>query len=108
MTGLRSLGGLPLAGFTILISYLVGAIPFGYLVACWRGVDLFKSGSGNIGATNVGRVLGRRFGILVFFLRFAKGAVSSAIALGLWRNGSGFDPLLVTALPVVARLSPFV
>src|SRR5260370_3416420 len=108
MTGLRSLGGLPLAGFTILISYLVGAIPFGYLVACWRGVDIFKSGSGNIGATNGGRALGRRFGILVFFFYFAKGAVPSAIALGLGSIVSGSYPLLVTALPFLPGLSAFV
>ncbi len=108
MTGLSSLGGLPLAGFTILISYLIGAIPFGYWVARWRGVDILKSGSGNIGATNVGRVLGRRFGILVFLLDFAKGAVPTAIALGLGRIVSDSNPWLVTALPVLAGLSAFV
>src|ERR1700730_16452295 len=64
----------------VVLGYLVGAIPFGYLVARWRGVDIFKQGSGNIGATNVGRVLGRRFGILVFLLDFAKGALPVAAA----------------------------
>ena len=64
-------------------SYLVGAIPFGYLVARWRGVDIFQAGSGNIGATNVGRVLGKKFGLLVFVLDFAKGAVPVAAALAL-------------------------
>jgi acyl-phosphate glycerol 3-phosphate acyltransferase len=65
---------------TFLLAYLVGGIPFGYLVARWRGVDILHQGSGNIGATNVGRVLGRRFGILVFCLDFAKGAVPVLIA----------------------------
>jgi glycerol-3-phosphate acyltransferase PlsY len=51
-----------------LASYLIGAIPFGYLVARARGVDILRHGSGNIGATNVGRVLGRRWGIVVFVL----------------------------------------
>src|SRR5262245_3811769 len=60
---------------TSLAAYLLGAIPFGYLIGRWRGVNIFQQGSGNIGATNVGRVLGRRFGILVFFLDFAKGAL---------------------------------
>ena len=59
----------------ILVSYLFGAIPFGYLVAHWRGVDIRRSGSGNIGATNVWRVLGARYGLLVFVLDFAKGAI---------------------------------
>src|SRR5262245_54563182 len=70
----------------ILLSYLVGAIPFGYLIARSRGVDIFHAGSGNIGATNVGRVLGRRFGILVFVLDFLKGAVP--VALMSWWQGS--------------------
>lgn len=63
------------------ISYLIGAVPFGYLIARSRGVDIFQHGSGNIGATNVGRVLGRRYGILVFLLDFAKGAVPTALAV---------------------------
>src|SRR5947199_9468275 len=65
---------------TLLASYLLGAVPFGYLVARWRGVDIFRHGSGNIGATNVGRVVGRPFGVLVFVLDFAKGAVPVALA----------------------------
>src|SRR5215475_5384529 len=72
-------------GLTLLLSYLVGAIPFGYLVARGRGVDILKQGSGNIGATNVGRVLGRPFGVLVFALDFAKGAVPVVLA----RNFAG-------------------
>src|SRR6516225_7050904 len=59
---------------TPLAGYLIGSIPFGYLVARARGVDIFKHGSGNIGATNVARVLGRPLGVLVFVLDFAKGA----------------------------------
>src|ERR1700730_11259696 len=64
-------------------SYLVGAIPFGYLMARRRGVDIFKTGSGNFGATNVGRVLGKKLGILVFLLDFAKGALPVAVALAI-------------------------
>lgn len=64
-------------------AYLVGGIPFGYLLGRWRGVDLFQAGSGNIGATNVGRVLGWRLGVLVFGLDFAKGAVPVTVAQGL-------------------------
>jgi glycerol-3-phosphate acyltransferase PlsY len=60
-------------------AYLIGAVPFGYLVARFKGVDILSHGSGNIGATNVGRILGRRFGILVFLLDFAKGALPALI-----------------------------
>ena len=72
-----------LAILTVLAAYLVGAIPFGYLVARARGVNIFEHGSKNIGATNVGRVLGRKFGMLVFLLDFAKGAGPVAFVLSL-------------------------
>ncbi|MCH7814248.1 MAG: glycerol-3-phosphate 1-O-acyltransferase PlsY [Planctomycetes bacterium] len=54
-------------------SYLVGAIPFGLLVGLLRGVDIRTVGSKNIGATNVGRTLGRKFGVAAFFLDVLKG-----------------------------------
>lgn len=58
----------------ISAAYLLGAIPFGYLTALWaRGVDIRTVGSGNIGATNVGRVLGFRFFLFVFLLDMLKG-----------------------------------
>lgn len=63
-----------LAIFVLIASYLIGAIPFGWLVARTRGVDIFRAGSGNIGATNVGRVLGKKYGLLVFAFDFIKGA----------------------------------
>ena len=94
---------------TVLGAYLIGAIPFGYLVARWRGVDIFHAGSGNIGATNVGRVLGRRYGILVFVLDFAKGALPVAAALWLRRQadtGAGAG-LPLAVLPVSAGLAAF-
>jgi acyl-phosphate glycerol 3-phosphate acyltransferase len=67
-------------GLLSLASYLLGAIPFGWLVARSRGIDILRHGSGNIGATNVGRVLGKKYGILVLALDFAKGALPVAIA----------------------------
>jgi glycerol-3-phosphate acyltransferase PlsY len=57
----------------ILISYLVGSIPSAYLAGKARGVDLRAHGSGNLGATNVARVLGTRTGILVFVADVLKG-----------------------------------
>jgi acyl-phosphate glycerol 3-phosphate acyltransferase len=88
---------------TFLVGYLIGGIPFGYLVARWRGVDILHQGSGNIGATNVGRVLGRRLGILVFCLDFAKGAVPVAAALRL-APALGVKPIV---LGVTAGLAAF-
>jgi glycerol-3-phosphate acyltransferase PlsY len=55
------------------VAYLVGAVPFGLVVGLAKGVDPRKSGSGNIGATNLGRLLGLKFFLLVFFLDFLKG-----------------------------------
>ena len=80
---------------TVLAAYFIGAVPFGYLVARMRGVNIFEHGSGNIGATNVGRVLGRPLGLFVFALDFAKGASPVALALllkphfndDLWQRG---------------------
>src|SRR5881227_2300126 len=88
-------------GLIAVLSYLVGAVPFGYLVARWRGVDIFQSGSGNIGATNVGRVLGKRFGLLVFFLDFLKGALPALAASRLAQQASP------DAAGVTAGLSAF-
>ncbi len=56
-----------------LIAYVVGSTPFGVIIARAKGIDLRKSGSGNVGATNVGRALGRRWGYLCFGLDTAKG-----------------------------------
>ena len=83
------------AALLLVASYLVGAVPFGYLVARLKGVDLFSVGSGNIGATNVGRVLGRKYGVLVFVLDFLKGAVPVAVVVPLAR---ATDPAAPTAL----------
>jgi glycerol-3-phosphate acyltransferase PlsY len=56
-----------------LASYVAGATPFGFLAARMRGVDIREHGSGNIGATNVIRVLGKRIGLPVFALDMLKG-----------------------------------
>ena len=67
----------------LALAYFVGALPFGYLVGRARGVNLFNAGSGNVGATNAARVLGPRFGVLVFILDFLKGAIPVATAVPL-------------------------
>ena len=54
-------------------SYTLGSIPFGYLAGRFAGIDIRKFGSGNIGATNAVRVLGKKYGYPVFALDFLKG-----------------------------------
>ena len=67
-----------------VLAYLIGSIPFGFLVARrTAGVDIRAVGSGNIGATNVGRHLGLKFFLVVFLLDFLKGAVPTGVALAL-------------------------
>ena len=64
----------------VLAAYLVGSIPFGLILGRWiGGVDIRKIGSGNIGATNVGRALGRPFALLAFAGDFLKAWVPSAL-----------------------------
>ncbi|MSU51704.1 MAG: glycerol-3-phosphate 1-O-acyltransferase [Opitutus sp.] len=65
---------------TAVIGYLLGALPFGYLVARAKGVNIFEVGSKNPGATNVRRVLGHGPGNLVLFLDAAKGAMAVGLA----------------------------
>lgn len=68
-----------------LLGYLIGSLSFAVWIAKSRGVDILKEGSGNPGATNVKRVLGKKAGNTVFFLDFLKGCV--AVGLGLWIAG---------------------
>jgi acyl-phosphate glycerol 3-phosphate acyltransferase len=93
-----------LVGVTVALAYALGGVPFGYLVGRWRGVDIFRHGSGNIGATNVGRILGRPYGVLVFVLDFAKGAVPVALADVAARQ---LQPTAEPYLGVVAGLAAF-
>jgi glycerol-3-phosphate acyltransferase PlsY len=71
-----------------IFAYLLGAIPFGLLIARSRGVDIRKKGSGNIGATNVLRVMGKGWGITTLLLDALKGFIPAAF------------------FPVLAKLNP--
>ena len=62
-------------------SYLFGSIPFGYLAGRLVGIDIRQAGSGNVGATNVVRVLGKGYGYPVFALDFLKGFGAVKIAM---------------------------
>ena len=60
----------------ILLSYLIGALPTAYLLAKLKGLDLRQHGSGNIGATNAWRVLGKKIGVITLLLDILKGLVA--------------------------------
>ena len=67
----------------ILMAYFLGGIPFGLLLARLKDVDILKTGSGNIGAANVARALGRGWGIAVFGLDMLKGLVPCLVSRGV-------------------------
>jgi acyl phosphate:glycerol-3-phosphate acyltransferase len=68
------------AALVVLGGYLLGSVPFGYwLVRLARGEDVRRAGSGNIGATNVWRTYGRRYGIPVVLFDIAKGFVPALV-----------------------------
>jgi acyl phosphate:glycerol-3-phosphate acyltransferase len=74
----------------IVAGYLAGSMPWGlWLVRTFRGVDIRTQGSGNIGATNVWRVHGRRLGVSAVFLDTAKGFVPALVATKLEGHGVG-------------------
>ena len=63
-----------------LLGFLLGSIPFGLLMGKIKGIDIRQHGSGNIGATNVFRILGKKSGITCLLLDFTKGLVPVLIA----------------------------
>lgn len=88
----------------ILGAYLLGAVPFGLLIGLARGVDIRTQGSRNIGATNAGRVLGKRWGYLCLALDIVKGFAPS-LAASLHFGAAGADyvgQLVVLAVAVAA------
>jgi glycerol-3-phosphate acyltransferase PlsY len=82
-----------------LIGYLLGSIPFGVLVAKRYGIDIYRVGSGNPGATNVLREIGKPAGYVVFFLDFLKGLVATVWFLFPLFSFSGDATLGLWGLP---------
>ncbi|MGD8688259.1 MAG: glycerol-3-phosphate acyltransferase, partial [Syntrophobacterales bacterium] len=71
--------------FFVLAAYLLGSLPSGYLIGRWvADIDVRTVGSQNIGATNVARSLGLKWGLLVLIIDMAKGALPVAVAIILW------------------------
>lgn len=87
------------------VGYLLGSIPFSYIVSQKLGhVDIRTKGSGNAGATNVYRVLGRKVGLIAFVGDFLKGCIAAGI--GYWLAGSDGAAVCAT-VAVVGHCLPF-
>lgn len=69
----------------LIASFLCGSVPFALVLGRLKGIDIRKVGSGNVGATNLGRAIGRPWGVACFLLDAFKGA-APVIAFGLWRG----------------------
>ena len=76
-----------------LLAFLLGSIPFGLFIAKAKGVDIRQHGSGNIGATNVFRVIGKKYGLSCLFLDLLKGFIPVLIAVNLVRI-EGHHPMI--------------
>lgn len=92
--------------FCPLLAFLLGSIPFGYLFGKCKGIDIREHGSGNIGATNVWRVLGKSCGIPCFILDVLKGLVPTVIGISLLRYTGMKNPMMLTALDSYAEMHP--
>jgi len=86
---------IPPALALVPLAYLLGTFPSAVIVARAKGVDILKQGSGNPGASNVGRLLGAKWGAVVFFLDALKGAVPALAGLALDTRPGAY--ILVTA-----------
>lgn len=92
---------MPVAG------YCCGAIPFGVIIARSKGINPFQAGSGNVGATNIGRLLGKPWGIFVFVCDLLKGLVPAGLAM--WFRGETDIIAVLTGLCAILghMFSPF-
>lgn len=86
--------------FLPLTAYLVGSVPFGLIISRMLGIDIRKHGSGNIGATNVFRVVGKKWGITVFILDALKGYASVLLPF-IFKQEAGLNLSLTLALAVI-------
>ncbi|HXV81331.1 MAG TPA: glycerol-3-phosphate 1-O-acyltransferase PlsY [Candidatus Binatia bacterium] len=83
----------------VLFSYLLGSVPTGYILGSLAGFDVRRAGSGNVGATNVARVVGKRHGVFTLAADVAKGFVPVVIALNL-----DLTPLATASVGIAAFL----
>ncbi len=90
--------------FFIITGYLLGSIPFGYIIAKKKNIDITKQGSGNIGATNVSRSLGPKYALLVAVLDILKALLPMYIASYYISND--WHMLFVIIAPMIGHIFP--
>ena len=95
---------IPLLSAWLLGAYLIGGIPFGFLIGKLRGIDVRTVGSKNIGATNVFRTVGKKWGLLAFFCDVMKGLVPTLVAKMLYAETMPEMPILVGISCVVGHM----
>jgi len=89
-------------GVFTIVSYLIGAVPFGFIIGKCHGIDIREYGSKNIGATNVTRVIGKKWGRLCFLCDFLKSAVPVFLAVIASKHYQELDSLGV--VPIFSAL----
>ena len=96
--------------YTLVAGYLLGSIPWAYIIGRFNGIDIRKHGSGNVGATNVLRVLGKKWGYVCFALDFLKGVLPVLAATLLARDAAGgldaFAPVIAVFATVAGHVWP--
>jgi len=98
--------------FLIIFGYLLGSIPWGYLISKAKRIDIRKVGSGNIGVTNVLRVLGFKWAVLVGILDVVKGvipaylAINPAFIFGAGVNFLDWQIILIALAPILGHIFP--
>ena len=94
----------------IICSYLLGSVPFGVIIARSHGIDLRKVGSGNIGATNLSRAMGKKWAYFCFVLDVCKGLVPMLVTMRLISHQPGtaelFGWLAVGVAAVLGHVFP--
>ena len=78
-----------------IFAFLLGSIPFGLLIAKSRGINIREHGSGNIGATNVLRIVGKKYGITCFILDFLKGLIPALLAYNLYKFTGADETMMI-------------
>ncbi len=91
---------------SLLSSYIIGSIPFSFIIAKSNGVDIFNVGSGNPGASNVLRSVGKKFGILAYICDIGKGMIAITISYNIMKHSPYMSLILVicSAMAVIGHM----